>query len=476
MNQVLTNISIHHLNIIFISTGILITLLTVLVAKNFIKKHRRYYYLINFVFIISFMIVIFTRNWMLFFVAWEMVTVTTALMLLWKGKGLASQYFIIQFLGSSILLMVIIMAINQGYPQIMVIQENWLQNLFIVGVGMKSALFGLHFWLPAIYSRAPVTFSALSSGLVVNLGFITLLKIIPGQNSLLIILGVIMIFLGGLRALTAGNYKVLLAYSTISQLGYIAIGIGSGTVYGYLGGILHILSHGLAKTGLFLGSGFFIKEYETEFLANFKNTWHRQKITSITNLIFFASLIGIPLLAGFNSNYLIKYTFKGNLFITLLLYGASLLTVLYSLRFLYWNLFKDIFQKKGKQTSTTNYQLLPIAYLVLLLIAVLLLAQGLTINQFFNILDKNITYNFWYSFLKTLVFILVSILILVKINWLQPEVKEPPSLDNLFKKVNKYLYQSGRFLYQLIYQEFQIQLLYIPLFLLLLLIWQFLVK
>ena len=229
------------LEILLTFTGIIITSLCMITIKTHIQRKQGSFYLLNIVFLISFVIMIFTSRWIVFIVVWEIISLSTALMLLWENKGLTNQYLIIQFLGSSILIFVILLAVQNGYTEIMPVREFWLQNLFVLGLGMKSAVFGFHFWLPAVHSQAPTPVSAILSGWVVKLGFIMYLKLIPAGNNLLLILGFLMIFYGGIKALIVSDIKVILAYSSISQLGFIALGIGTGTVYGFWG-VYFILS------------------------------------------------------------------------------------------------------------------------------------------------------------------------------------------------------------------------------------------
>ncbi len=457
------------LDLIFALTGFLITMLTILIARTQIKEKVRYYYLINMVFMLSFFVIIFHRNWLIFFIAWELVTLSTALMLLWKSKGLASQYFIVQFVGSSFLLYIILLAIKGGYTEIGQIEDFWLQNLFILGFGMKSAIFGLHFWLPPIYAQAPVIFNAISSGWVAKLGFITLLRLIPEGNYLLLVLGLLMVFYGGFKALLAADYKVLLAYSSISQLGYIAIGIGSGTIYGYLGSILHIIAHALTKTGLFIGSNNLIREYGSRSIYDFRGAWSRQKLTSLSILFGFGSLMGLPLLAGYNGKYLIKYGFKSELLLTVFLYAGSLLTILYSIRFLYWGIFKDFFRN---QHNSRNEPVLLIHKLVLMAVIFLIVLVGLNAGGIIAVIDEfDFNLNLLIGLLEVTILLLVSLIILKGGNWFKTKYSTPPSLDLFFSRVNKGFYNGGRYLYNLLYQEFQYQLLLIPLFLLFLFLW-----
>jgi len=461
---------LNELNIMLAIVGLLITLITMVAVPAHLKLRYKEYYLLNLVYVFSFLVVIFTKDWLVFFVAWEFVTITTSLMLVWKSKGLAGQYFIIQFAGSSMLLFAILMAINNGYSEIIPISEGWLQNLFILGLGMKSAVFGLHFWLPSIYIKSPITFNAISSGWVVKLGFIIMLKIIPQGNQLLLVLGLLMIFYGGIKALKASDFKLLLTYSSISQLGYIAIGIASGTIYGYIGSVLHIIAHGLAKTNLFLACGSFIKEYGSSYIYDFKDAWAKQRFNSLVILLSFASLMGIPLLAGFNSKYLIKYSYNNGFVITIVLYAASLLTALYALRFLYLAIIKDLMGKTKSSINGSTHKLRKVEYLALMFLSVLLLVVGFNAELIVNIVEdiNYFKYNFLKGILETTAYLMISIIILWRIDWLKDKKGGLPSLDPLFNKINKCFFQSGRSLYSVIYQDFQYQLLWVPVFMLIL--------
>ncbi|MFW6287315.1 MAG: complex I subunit 5 family protein [bacterium] len=534
---------INELKIIAASIGIFITLLTMFIARKQIKDRLKTYYLINIVFIFSFILMFFTKNWILFIVSWELITVCTALMLLWKNRGLAGQYLIIQFMGTGLLIFAIILAIINGYSEIGPIKEIWLQNILIIGLGMKSAIFGLHFWLPAVHSQAPAPVSAILSGWVVKLGFIMYLRIITGGNLLLFILGFMMIFYGGLKALQAEDYKVILAYSSISQLGFIAIGIGSGTVYGFLGSILHMIAHSLAKSGLFLGSGYLLKWHESRSIYSFGESWKRPFIINMNILIGFGSVMGFPILTGFNSKYLIKYSFYGDQIfnlnsllpeslglikmnklaflsagdiITFLLYAGSLLTGLYSLRFLYWGLFRGWNLSKIKERycrsislfkhnrnvlngknhgnnkasrvnrnantvnrnedtenrsvdTMGNYRISYGEALVLFFIVILLVVFGFKPGLIIDHLQQiDISFNLVSGLTEFIIIMAISLIILQRMNWLEITGIPIPSLDLFFNKVNKKIHQTSRLIYKGLYQDFQYQLLWIPLFIIIL--------
>ncbi len=392
----INNFDISKLNLIYIITGIIVSTLVALASWNTIKVKKIWYYLLLGIYMISFIITILTNNWFIFIIGWEMVSVTTTLILLWSNHKIARQYFIIQFLGSSFLLYTILLATQQGYYHIVPINEVWLQNMFIIGMGMKSAIIGLHFWVPLIYKNAMPLFAAISSGWVVKLGFITYLKIITNGNRFLLYLGIIMVFYGGIRAFIASDYKLLLGYSTISQLGYIAIGIGSGNNYAYIGAIIHIIAHAFAKTSLFIGGNYWLKEYNSNLIHKFCSAIGRQLLNSIVSIISFISLAGFPFLAGYNSKYLIKHAFTGDFIFSLLIHLSGIITYLYVIRFIWLGLLrnnKNILKLKFKElcinSKEKKYSLKIVDSISLIIPVILLIILGIFPNILTGYIDKS---------------------------------------------------------------------------------------
>src|SRR6056297_1765399 len=341
------NFEVNKLNMMFVLIGIIITTVSLLSTRDYTYEHRDWFNLSILIYTISFVMIILTNNWIMFMIGWELVTITTFAMLLWGGNKIARIYLIIQFIGSNFLLYVILVIMNAGYTKIGPIDNFNLQLLLIIGVGVKSAIIGLHFWLPIVHSRAPAPASAILSGWVVKLGFIVLLKTVTTGNILLFYAGIAMVIYAGIQALLATDYKVLLAFSTISQLGFIAIGIGSGNQYAYWGSVLHIIVHGLAKTSLFLSSGYWVKSMKSRSIYQFKNGWFKDKTNSIITILGLAVLAGFPILAGYNSKHLIKYAAGDGWILKYVFHGLSIITYLYVLRFIKWGIFN--LDKKGKK-------------------------------------------------------------------------------------------------------------------------------
>ena len=404
------NFLFNDINLTFFSIGILITFLVALSAWHRIEKNKLSFYLILIFYVFSFGLVIISINWFLFMIGWELVTLTTTLILLWDKKSTAWKYFIVQFIGGSFLIYTVLLAFSNGYNHIGPIEEIWLQNMFIVAIGIKSLIFGFHFWMPIIYRKASTTFCAISSGWVAKLGYIILLKIIDNGNQLLLILGFLMVFYGGYRALRENNYKILLAFSTLSQLGFIAIAIGSGSKYGYYGAIIHIIAHGLAKSTLFNGATFWFEEYGTMLIEKFKSCSDRQWINTITTFFAFLSIMGIPLFIGYNSKYLIKHSLNQNIYFIIIINLASIITVLYSMKVLsliFLNRGKiDIKKLTFKYKCKGNYVLSFIEKVSLLLGIVFLVIFGIFPNF---IIDNDIEYHFLTGFFYSFIYILIAL-------------------------------------------------------------------
>ena len=198
---------------------------------------------------------------------------------------------------------------EQGMPSIIYL----VFGLFLMGFGLKAALVPFHAWLPDAHPSAPAPISAMLSGVLIKaLGVYAICRIFfnvfgfPEQiSSLLMTLGAISMGVGALVALRQWDMKRLLAYSSISQVGYIMLGIGIGTPLAIAGALFHLFNHSIFKSLLFLDSGAVEYATHTRDLKQMGGLSKRMPITSTTTLIGAMSLAGIPPFAGFWSKLLI---------------------------------------------------------------------------------------------------------------------------------------------------------------------------
>ncbi len=187
-------------------------------------------------------------------------------------------------------------------------------SFFVVGFGVKAALFPLHLWLPDAHSSAPSPSSAVLSSLVVKVYIIAFLKILfiafgleifheTFIRHLIIVLAVIAMLSGSFFAFVQIELKRRLAYSTVAQIGYIFLGIGLGTPWGLAAGMLHIVVHAFMKTCLFLCAGAIAYQTGRKQVNEFAGMGYKMPITMGAFTIASFSMVGIPLFGGFISKY-----------------------------------------------------------------------------------------------------------------------------------------------------------------------------
>jgi hydrogenase-4 component B len=194
--------------------------------------------------------------------------------------------------------------------------------LAVIGFGAKAGFFGLHVWLPEAHPAAPSHVSGLMSGVMIKTGIYGLLRVMVLANDwpawwgwTFIGIGVISGVGGVIYALVQHDFKRLLAYSSVENIGIICLGIGVG-VFGIgsagpvarlamAGALLHVLNHAVFKTGLFLGAGAVIQAVGTRDLDILGGLQKRMPVTGLSFLVASAAICGLPPLNGFVSEFLI---------------------------------------------------------------------------------------------------------------------------------------------------------------------------
>ena len=191
--------------------------------------------------------------------------------------------------------------------------ELFVIILLIAGYAMKAAQVPFHTWVPDAYSSAPAPIAALYSGAMVKtLGIYALVRIfynVIGVDSMTLTifatLGVISILVGVILALYQWDFKRLLAYHSISQIGYILLGLGLGTPLGVIGGLFHLLNHSVFKPLLFLNAGSIGYAAGTKNLNDLGGLASKMPVTGTTSMVASLSIAGIPPLNGFWSKMII---------------------------------------------------------------------------------------------------------------------------------------------------------------------------
>jgi multicomponent Na+:H+ antiporter subunit D len=184
-------------------------------------------------------------------------------------------------------------------------------GLMMAGFMVKAAVFPLHFWLADAHPAAPSPMSALLSGVVVNLGLYSMLRMlfitspVLDVYPILLIAGVLSISVASLLAVVQKDIKRLLAYSTIAQMGYCFMAIGLGTQLGLSAGLFHMLNHAIIKSLLFFCTGVIVYTVGVRNMNELGGLWKRMPIVASCFGIGALAITGLPPFSGFASKYMI---------------------------------------------------------------------------------------------------------------------------------------------------------------------------
>jgi multicomponent Na+:H+ antiporter subunit D len=186
-------------------------------------------------------------------------------------------------------------------------------SLFAVGLLLKAGMVPFHAWLPDVHSSAPSPVSALLSGMIIKVaGLYALARIFTVvapfagfMSQILLFVGPLSMVVGVLLALGQWDFKRLLAYHSVSQVGYIALGLGLGTPLGIVGGLYHLVNHAMFKSLLFLNAGAVEYSASTRDLKSAGGLAAKMPVTGATSLTASLAIAGVPPLNGFWSKFII---------------------------------------------------------------------------------------------------------------------------------------------------------------------------
>jgi multicomponent Na+:H+ antiporter subunit D len=251
----------------------------------------------------------------------------------------------------------------------MVISQNGINPalkfsvpLLLFGFSLKAGLVPFHAWLPDAHPTAPAPISAILSGLVIKtLGlygicriFFMVFGISAGISQVLLYGGLISIFFGAFVALKQNDMKRMLAYSSVSQIGYIMLGLGLGSPIAIAGALLHILNHATFKSLYFLCAGSVEYATGTRSLKDLRGISEKMPVTSVSSLFASFSLAGVPPFGGFWSKLLIIVGAiqAGNTVVAILAAVAGVITLAYFLKIqreAFFSKITNVFSEKTKE-------------------------------------------------------------------------------------------------------------------------------
>ncbi len=286
--------------------------------------------------------VVFAGDFITLFVFWELMAVAS-LFVIWYGgtsraKAAGQRYLLIHILGGSVLLCGILLLRAEGAEgaelTIRALTDSAHDGsaafwLILIGVAINAAIPPLHAWLTDAYPEASVSGSVFLSAFTTKTAVYVLIRLFPGAPVLLWA-GVIMTLYGVIYAVLSDDFRTLLAYHIVSQVGYMVAGVGMGTDLALNGAVAHAFCHILYKALLFMGAGALIYATGKRKLADLGGLAHAMPLVLLLYMIGAVSISGFPLFNGFISkSMIITAAAKGHLPVAeLLLILASIGTFL----------------------------------------------------------------------------------------------------------------------------------------------------
>lgn len=192
----------------------------------------------------------------------------------------------------------------------------WLRLAFpflLVGFGTKAGLAPVHAWLPDAHSEAPSAVSAMLSGTLLNMAFLGILRVYRIMEAadqagyartLLIVMGMLSVFVSAVFMVRVNNYKRMLAYSSIENMGIAALGIGIGGP-GLFAAFLHLAAHSLSKAAFFLTSGNILRLYREKHIEGVRGILQREPLTGCLWIACFLAIAGLPPFPIFLSEFIL---------------------------------------------------------------------------------------------------------------------------------------------------------------------------
>ncbi|MGZ4958100.1 MAG: complex I subunit 4 family protein [Methylomonas sp.] len=268
--------------------------------------------------------VFMAQDWALFYIFWE-VTLIPLFFLIdrWGGKRrhAASLNFVLYTMGGSVFMLLSLLAISQydleHQGSLMVSMGQAAQNMpiveqvlvllgFLIGFGVKMPIFPLHGWLPLAHVEAPSPISILLSGILLKMGAYGLLRAVvmlpvAAQmiQPLLVFLALFGMIYGGLLAWRQRDLKAMVAYSSLSHMGVVLLGIAALNQTGFTGAILQMIAHGLIAGALFLLVGLLYERTHTRNIKDYSSLVQVMPRFSVLTTLTLLAAMGLPGSVGF---------------------------------------------------------------------------------------------------------------------------------------------------------------------------------
>lgn len=396
--------------LLFVLTSFLFFISSV-ASWTYIHKRIKEFYIALLILEIGVLGVFASANLVLFYVFWELMLIPMALLIgVWGGEQrlyAAIKFFIYTMAGSVLMLAaILIIYFKTGditIESLSVMPLNTMSSelqlflfiAFALSFAIKIPVFPVHTWLPDAHTEAPTAGSVILAGVLLKMGTYGFIRFcipfFPAVSleyaNLIMLLSVIGIIYGALVAMVQKDGKKLIAYSSVSHLGFCLLGLMSFTEEGVMGGMIQMINHGVSTGMLFLMIGMMYERTHTRMIADYGGIARIVPNFAIFFMIAMLSSVGLPGMNGFVGEFLILLgTMKVNVLYGILAGTGVVWAAAYLLWFTKRFLFGEITNKENELLSDLNLR----EIFVLIPMVVLVFWFGVYPKTFFKYLEPSV--------------------------------------------------------------------------------------
>jgi len=369
---------------------VLLTTLTmplcVLGSWNYITQRERGFYALLLVLLSGILGVFISLDLFLFYIFWEVMLIPMYFLIgIWGGSNrlyAAIKFFIYTMVGSLLMLVAILVTVwtvgaetgqlsfEYSYllANVSAVGERapWLFAAFALAFAIKVPVFPFHTWLPDAHVEAPTAGSVILAGVLLKMGTYGFLRFAipffpgvafsPTVTTIAVVLAVVGVIYGALVAMVQPDVKKLVAYSSVSHLGFVMLGIWAASLQSVQGALMVMINHGLSTGALFLLIGMLYERRHTREISAFGGIARVVPVFSLIFTIVALSSIGLPGLNGFIGEFLVLLGSFGRFpWAT----GIATTGVIFAAAYLLWALQRIIFNKLDKPENESLTDLTP---------------------------------------------------------------------------------------------------------------------